>query len=296
MDTTDLTSSLASIGIDIGKEVFHIVGFGTHGKIAFRRKINRLALAETFKKLASCVVDMEACLSAHFVSRALPGLGHEASDHSGNLRQAIAEAALRPNLRTVREKTQLDLQAFHGPKAGPGPIYVKQEPQTACRRPETDAAQRSLRDCDDHSESDATNYLASQAQGHLATLTAQPATKPAGLGGGPLLTARAPEAPRRRCEPLGQRTGVGLHPGRQFVHSESRQPLADFRGCVDRSAACRPTMPGLRQFEDQTDPHEISDVMQVVDDHADGQTERHNEDQQESDRHDQNGDATLLRA
>jgi hypothetical protein len=31
MDTN--TSALASIGIDIGKEVFHIVGFGTNGKI-----------------------------------------------------------------------------------------------------------------------------------------------------------------------------------------------------------------------------------------------------------------------
>src|ERR1700745_1336480 len=43
------TAPLASIGIDIGKEVFHIVGFGTDGKIAFRRKIKRLALAETFR-------------------------------------------------------------------------------------------------------------------------------------------------------------------------------------------------------------------------------------------------------
>jgi len=49
MDTT--TSHLASIGIDIGKEVFHIVGFSTNGKIAFRRKIKRLALIETFKRL-----------------------------------------------------------------------------------------------------------------------------------------------------------------------------------------------------------------------------------------------------
>ena len=54
MDT--ITSPLASIGIDIGKEVFHIVGFGTDGKIAFRRKIKRLALTETFKKLPPCVV------------------------------------------------------------------------------------------------------------------------------------------------------------------------------------------------------------------------------------------------
>src|SRR5689334_14485668 len=41
MDTP--SAPLASIGIDIGKEVFHVVGFGTDGKIAFRRKIKRLA-------------------------------------------------------------------------------------------------------------------------------------------------------------------------------------------------------------------------------------------------------------
>jgi transposase len=66
MDTT--IPPLASIGIDIGKEVFHVVGFSTDGRIAFRRKIKRLALVETFKKLPRSVVGMEACLSAHFLS------------------------------------------------------------------------------------------------------------------------------------------------------------------------------------------------------------------------------------
>jgi len=68
MDTT--VAPLASIGIDIGKEVFHLVGYGTDGRIAFRRKIKRLALIDTFKSLPPCIVGMEACLSAHFVSRA----------------------------------------------------------------------------------------------------------------------------------------------------------------------------------------------------------------------------------
>jgi transposase len=127
MDT--IVSPLASVGIDIGKEVFHLVGFGADGKIAFRRKIKRLALVETFGKLAPCVVGMEACLSAHFVSRALRKLGHEpriipaiyvkpfvkGQKNDYNDAEAIAEAALRPNMRTVREKTQdqLDLQACH---------------------------------------------------------------------------------------------------------------------------------------------------------------------------------------
>ena len=37
-------ASVAVIGVDIGKEVFHLVGLGADGKIAFRRKIRRLGL------------------------------------------------------------------------------------------------------------------------------------------------------------------------------------------------------------------------------------------------------------
>ena len=72
-----MTTPLASIGIEIGKKVFHVVGFGTDGKIAFRRKIKGLALVETFKQLPPGIIGMEACLSAHFISRALRQLGHQ---------------------------------------------------------------------------------------------------------------------------------------------------------------------------------------------------------------------------
>jgi hypothetical protein len=49
---TNLTKlSLASVGIDIGKEVFHLVGFDADGKVALRRKIKRLALVSEFEKL-----------------------------------------------------------------------------------------------------------------------------------------------------------------------------------------------------------------------------------------------------
>ena len=127
--TKDSAASLKSIGLDIGKDVLHIVGFGVDGKIVLRRKIKRLALTDTFKKLAPCIVGMEACLSAHFISRTLRALGHEpriipaiyvkpfvkGQKNDYNDAEAIAEAALRPNLRLVQEKTQdqLDLQACH---------------------------------------------------------------------------------------------------------------------------------------------------------------------------------------
>jgi hypothetical protein len=108
------------IGVDIGKEVFHLVGFGADGKIAFRRRIRRLGLKDAFEKLPPCIVAMEACLSAHFVSRTLRALGHESriipaiyvkpfvkgQKNDYNDAEAIAEAALRPNLRFVQEKSQ----------------------------------------------------------------------------------------------------------------------------------------------------------------------------------------------
>src|SRR6516225_9972218 len=70
-------SSPVVIGVDIGKDVFHLVGFAADGKIAFRRRIRRLGLKDTFEKLPPCIVGMEACLSAHFVSRTLSALGYE---------------------------------------------------------------------------------------------------------------------------------------------------------------------------------------------------------------------------
>jgi transposase len=69
--------SPSGIDIDIGKEVFHLVGSGADVKIAFRRRIRRLALKDAFEKLPPCIVGMEAWLSAHFVSRMLRALGHE---------------------------------------------------------------------------------------------------------------------------------------------------------------------------------------------------------------------------
>ena len=55
---SDLTG-LVSIGVDIGKEVFHLVGFDSEGKIVLRQKIKRLALVSTFEKLPRCIVGWE---------------------------------------------------------------------------------------------------------------------------------------------------------------------------------------------------------------------------------------------
>ena len=50
--------ALTSVGIDIGKDVFHLVGFDPSGTLVLRRKIKRLALVKEFEKLPRCVVGM----------------------------------------------------------------------------------------------------------------------------------------------------------------------------------------------------------------------------------------------
>lgn len=130
---TEQLEDLSVVGIDIGKDTFHLVGFGRGGQLVLRKHIKRLALNATFESLPRCIVGMEACLSAHFVSRTLRAMGFEpriipaiyvkpfnkGQKNDYNDAEAIAEAALRPNLRTVSEKNQdqLDLQALHRVRA-----------------------------------------------------------------------------------------------------------------------------------------------------------------------------------
>ena len=68
---------LMSVGVDIGKDVFHLVGLNKEGQLVLRKKIKRMALITTFEELPQCIVGMEACLSAHFVSRTLRKMGFE---------------------------------------------------------------------------------------------------------------------------------------------------------------------------------------------------------------------------
>lgn len=68
---------VAVFGIDIGQETFHLVGSDHSGQLVIRKQIKRLAMNATFEKLPRCIVGMEACLRAHFVSRTLRSMGFE---------------------------------------------------------------------------------------------------------------------------------------------------------------------------------------------------------------------------
>jgi transposase len=129
MPTTTAQTAVAVVGIDIGKNSFHIVGLDDRGAIVLRQKWSRSQVEARFANMPPCLVGMEACVGAHHLSRKLKALGHDArlmpakyvrpysKGQKNDFRdaEAVAEAVQRPTMKFVATKTadQLDLQALH---------------------------------------------------------------------------------------------------------------------------------------------------------------------------------------
>src|SRR5438067_11415655 len=126
-------SAIAVVGIDIGKNSFHIVGLDDRGAIVLRQKWSRSQVEARLANIPPCLIGMEACVGAHHLSRKLNALGHDArpmpaqyvrpysKGQKNDFRdaEAIAEAVQRPTMKFVATKTaeQLDLQALHRVRA-----------------------------------------------------------------------------------------------------------------------------------------------------------------------------------
>jgi hypothetical protein len=68
----------AVIGIDIGKNSIHIAGQNQRGAIVQGQKWSRGQVAARLANLPPCRIGMEACVGAHYFSRTLTALGHDA--------------------------------------------------------------------------------------------------------------------------------------------------------------------------------------------------------------------------
>ena len=120
---------VATIGLDIGKNTFHMVGLDKRGAIALRIKVSRSQLAHRLANLPCCLVGLEAGSGSHHIARQIQALGHEArlipaqyvkpflKGHKNDYRdaEAIAEAVQRPTMHFVAIKTpeQSDLLSLH---------------------------------------------------------------------------------------------------------------------------------------------------------------------------------------
>jgi transposase len=58
-------SAIAAIGIDIGKNSFHVVGLDGRGAIVLRQKWSRGQVEARFANMSPCLIGMEACVGAH---------------------------------------------------------------------------------------------------------------------------------------------------------------------------------------------------------------------------------------
>jgi transposase len=121
--------TVAVLGIDLAKRVFHLHGVDARGRPVVSKRVSRAKLAEAVVRLAPRVVAMEACCGAHYWGRRFRDLGIEvrliharfvrpyvkSAKNDARDAEAICEAALRPHMRFVPIKSpeQLDIQALH---------------------------------------------------------------------------------------------------------------------------------------------------------------------------------------
>ena len=74
----NFNTAIAVVGIDIGKNSFHIVGQDERGTIVLHQKWSRGQVEARFANMPPCLIGMEACVGAHHLSRKLKALGHDA--------------------------------------------------------------------------------------------------------------------------------------------------------------------------------------------------------------------------
>jgi transposase len=121
--------TISTIGIDVGKNTFHLIGLDIRGAIVLQQKVTRHQLGRRLSNIPRCLIGMETCSGTHFIGRQLTALGHDVrlipaqyvkpflKGHKNDYRdaEAIAEAVQRPTMHFVSIKTpeQMDLLALH---------------------------------------------------------------------------------------------------------------------------------------------------------------------------------------
>jgi len=119
--TQTFNAAVSVVGIDIGKNSFHIVGHDERGAIVVRQKWSRGQMEERFATMPRCLVGMEACVGAHHLSRKLNSLGHDARlmpakyvrPYSKGQKNDFRDAEAIAKFVATKTADQLDLQALH---------------------------------------------------------------------------------------------------------------------------------------------------------------------------------------
>ena len=114
-------TTIRVIGIDLGKNTFHLIGHDYSGREVFRKKLNRQKLLQLLSVHEPVIIAMEACGGAHWLARRCESYGHQVKLIPAQYvkpyvktnkndfidADAIAEASMRPNMRFVSPKSEL---------------------------------------------------------------------------------------------------------------------------------------------------------------------------------------------
>ena len=106
-------NTVTLLGIDIGKNTFHLHGQDARGHQVLRKKLNRNQLLPYLAQISTCKIAMESCGGSQWLARKIKEQGHQvqliAPQHvkayvTGNKNdfidaEAICEAASRPRTR-----------------------------------------------------------------------------------------------------------------------------------------------------------------------------------------------------
>jgi transposase len=65
---SQILSTVVVIGIDIGKNSFHLVGLDGDGALVLRQKWSRGQVEARLPNVPPCLIGMEACVGAHHLS------------------------------------------------------------------------------------------------------------------------------------------------------------------------------------------------------------------------------------
>jgi transposase len=109
---------IATVGVDLAKNVIQVHGADEHGKAVMKKPLKRGQVLPFFARLEPCLIGMEACGSAHYWARKLTALGHtvklmapqfvkpyvKTNKNDAADAEAICEAVRRPNMRFVPVK------------------------------------------------------------------------------------------------------------------------------------------------------------------------------------------------
>ena len=120
---------MRTVGIDLGKNWFHVVICDERGRVVGRSRLSRRGLAQFIAQQPPSLIGMESCAGSQPIARTCQQAGHtvriiaaqfvkpylRSQKNDYNDAEAIAEAVTRPRMRfvAVRSLEQQDLLAIH---------------------------------------------------------------------------------------------------------------------------------------------------------------------------------------